>query len=488
MPQLLVVDDDPGVQYALGACWQTPELEISRCGSVREALHLVPRRSFDVVILDVGVAGGSALDAFDQISEQMPRLPVILVSALAKTETAIEAMQRGAFEYLVKPVDSDRLRTVVARAIEVTRLSRSTDTQVDATPNDGDGAADTMIGQSPPMQEVYKSIGRVASQDVAVLIEGESGTGKELVARAIGRYSSRLQKPFVAINCAAIPETLLESQLFGYEKGAFTGADQRRIGKFEYANGGTVFLDEIGDMSSATQAKVLRLIQEQRFERIGGTETVQTDVRVIAATNKSLIEMVGERTFRQDLYYRINGFAIELPPLRKRHGDIPLLARHFIQRFNREMGKTVQAVAPDAMQWLETHPWPGNVRELQSTIKYAMIKAAGDVLTLGCFPLNSPSPKLPDTGLVRENGEFPVLADLARRLFHSSPGNVYRQLVSDVDKVVLDEALRYANGNQLHAAALLGISRTTLRAKLRSLGLSVEKQLSTERGSKKQAC
>jgi len=478
MPHLLVVDDELTMQYTLEKHLSSAELQVSACGSARDALRLLRRQAPDVVIMDVCLPDLSGLEVYDCIRTEMPRLPVIFVTAYGTTETAIEAMKRGAFDYLTKPVDMERLRGTVARALEVAQLSRSSDAM--PSPPIIDAAADEMIGQSQVMQEVYKSIGRVASQDVSVLILGESGTGKELVARAICRYSSRSQKPFVAINCAALPDSLLESELFGYEKGAFTGAEQRRIGKFEFAQGGTVFLDEIGDMSSATQAKVLRLIQEQSFERIGGTQTVETDVRVICASNKSLTEMVADGTFRQDLFYRINGFTISLPPLRNRLGDIQVLANHFVQRFNLEMDKSVRGIAPDVLDWMQLHRWPGNVRELQSTIKYAMIKAVGDVLTMECLP-HSATPPEPSAAAGTAQ-EFQVLAKLARELLISSPGSAFRRYSDVVDRVLIHESLRYARGNQLQAAAVLGISRTTLRSKLRSLGLSVEKQLSAGNG------
>lgn len=479
MPHLLVVDSEPSVQSSLEKSLRSPTLHVSACGTVSDALRLARQSAPDVIILDVGLPHVSGLETYDSIRAELPRLPVILMTGCATTDTAIEAMKRGAFDYLTKPVDLDRLRGAVSRALEVTELSRARGPELHGDGMLGAEAEDTMIGQSQAMQEVYKSIGRVASQDVSVLVLGESGTGKELVARAICRYSNRSQKPFVAINCAAIPDTLLESELFGHEKGAFTGADDRRAGKFEQAHGGTVFLDEIGDMSSTTQAKVLRLIQEQRFERVGGTQTVQTDVRVIAASNKSLPDMVAEGTFRQDLYYRINGFTILLPPLRQRHGDVQLLTNYFIQRLNREMGKTVRAIAPEALHWLQLHSWPGNVRELQSTIKYALIKAMGDVVTLSCLPPNVAALDVPASGAALP-ADYPLLGNLARDLLQSSPGTAYRRFTSVVDSVVVREALSQARGNQLHAAALLGISRTTLRAKLRSLGLSVEKQLSVD--------
>lgn len=475
-----MVDHEPLVLSGLEECLRSPELKISKCHTARDAVRLVDGQTPDVVLMDVSLPDLPGLEAYNRMRSKYPALPVIMMTAFAKTDTAIEAMKRGAFDYFVKPVDVPRLRSVLARAIEVTRLSRAANDSIDElTPTD-ELAADSLVGQSAAMQEVYKSIGQVASQDVTVLIYGESGTGKELVARAVWRHSRRSDKPFIAINCAAIPENLLESELFGHEKSAFTGAHDRRMGKFERANGGTVLLDEIADMSTATQAKVLRLIQEQRFERIGGSETVQTDVRVIAATNKNLMDMVAEGTFRQDLYYRVNGFTIDLPPLRQRRGDIPLLTNYFIQRFNREMDQNVRAVAPDVMHWLELNAWPGNVREFQSAIRYAMIKAVGDVLTMGCFPPGSLAQVPPAEEAAHNDDHFPGLVSMARDLLHHNPGTVYRRLANAVDRVAIHETLRYAKGNQLHAAALLGISRTTLRAKLRNLGLSVEKQLSKD--------
>src|SRR5262249_7715584 len=292
--------------------------------------------------------------------------------------TAIDAMRLGAFEYLVKPPDMDQLSELVARAFKISKLMRVPARIADEEP--ADDAADVLVGRCPAMQEVYKAIGRVAPQDVTVLILGESGTGKELVARAIYHYSRRSAGPFLAINCAAIPETLLERELFGHEKGAFTGADRKRIGKYEQANGGTLFLDEIGDMTPLTQTKVLRVLQDQHFEPVGGSQTVKTDVRLIAATNRDLPALMAQGRFRGDLYYRLNVSTIRLPPLRDRGDDVPLLLRHFLRRFGREMGKDVQTIDPEAMELLRRYSWPGNVRELQSVLKQALLDATGQVL------------------------------------------------------------------------------------------------------------
>ncbi len=331
---------------------------------------------------------------------------------------------------------------------------------------------------SPGMQEVYKAIGRVAPLDVPVLILGESGTGKELVARAIYQHSPRRQGPFLAINCAAIPEGLLESELFGHEKGAFTGADRRRIGKFEQADKGTFFLDEIGDMTLATQPKLLRLLQEQQFERVGGEETIRTDVRVIAATNQDLDTKVAAGQFRHDLLYRLKVFTIYLPPLRNRREDLPLLISHFLRQLNATLGKHVTSVSPEAFQVLENYSWLGNVRELQSIIKYAYVQSAGEVITFECLPAALRGGNVPPRNpvSVSETSRLDV-ADFVTRLLQAEQPEIYDKVNSAVDRVVIETVLRHAKGNQVVASELLGISRTTLRAKLRSLGLAIEKQL-----------
>jgi two-component system nitrogen regulation response regulator GlnG len=319
------------------------------------------------------------------------------------------------------------------------------------------------------MQQVYKSIGRVAPQDVNVLVLGESGTGKELVARAIYTHSRRNRQPFLAINCAAIPEGLLESELFGHERGSFTGADHRRIGKFEQARGGTVFLDEIGDMTIATQSKILRLLQEGEFQRVGGNETLRADVRVIAATNRNLKERIVAGTFREDLYYRLSVFAIPLPPLRDRKGDIPRLVEHFTRLAGPQLGKPIHTIPAETMDLLTAYDWPGNVRELQSAVKYAMVQATGEVFAPHCLPQNIQSP-----GQVIDDAaqlEPDRLLRQIREQLASGRNDIYHQAQLEFDRLVLGEILRHAQGNQVLASHLLGISRTTLRAKLTTLGM-----------------
>jgi two-component system nitrogen regulation response regulator GlnG len=478
MPTLLVVDDEPNVLYSIEKSFHSETLVVLGAQTGRQGVDLVQRYRPDAVILDVRLPDMSGLDAFDQIRQFDPRLPVIIITAYAATETAIEAMKRGAFEYLLKPVDFHHLREVVRRALELSRFRH-----VPAVFGDADTAADAehIVGRSAAMQEVYKAIGRVAPRDVTVLITGESGTGKELVARALFHHGGRAAAPFLALNCAAIPENLLESELFGYERGAFTGAERRRIGKFEQAHQGTLFLDEIGDMSAATQAKVLRVLQEQRFERVGGSETVQTDVRLLAATNKDLEEEVAAGRFRSDLFYRLNVFTIHLPSLRQRREDVPLLVEHFVRLFGRSLGRAVHSVTPEALRCLESHDWPGNVRQLQSVLKYAMIRATGEVLTPDCLPENfrpnslAPSPQPSTPGATAFDP-----AAFTDALLRAGEPDIYRRVSLEVDRVVLDTVLRHVKGNQVHASELLGISRTTLRAKLRALGMTVEKHLLPE--------
>jgi two-component system nitrogen regulation response regulator GlnG len=488
----LIVDDEKNVRYSLEKGLKADGYVILTADTAKQGVELVRSAKPDAVLLDVRLPDMSGLEAFDRMRNLDPRLPVIIMTAHGTTETAIEAMKRGAYEYLLKPVRLNELRQIVARAIEVSRLSR-----VPAVFDDEDqpSTADRIVGASPAMQRVYKDIGRVAGQDVNVLIVGESGTGKELVARAIFHHSARNRNEFLAINAAAIPETLLESELFGHERGSFTGADRKRVGKFEQANRGTLFLDEIGDMSVATQAKVLRVLQDGRFERVGGNETIQTDVRVIAATNQNLEKMIDEGRFRQDLYYRLKVFAIELPPLRSRAEDLPLLLDHFIKLYNRELGKQVQAASAEIVEMLAAYTWPGNVRELQSAVKYALVHARGNVLTPECFPesCRSTGDKQafgPSAAAQIGPGDVSpsrpaATLDIAQRfaqLVKEGCTDSYHTIESEVDRYLLAEALRLARGNQVEASRLLGISRTTLRAKLDVLGLSIEKHVQTNPG------
>jgi two-component system nitrogen regulation response regulator GlnG len=473
MPKLLVVDDEPNVLYSIEKTLQSDTLDVIRAQTGLQAIELAQRIHPDVAILDVRLSDMSGLEVFDRIREIDSRLPVIIVTAYGGTETAIEAMKRGAYEYLLKPLDLPQLRELVQRAVELSRFRH-----VPTVFNEGDssGNAERIVGRSPPMQEVYKAIGRVAPSDVTVLITGESGTGKELVARALWQHSGRADKTFLAINCAAIPETLLESELFGHEKGAFTGAERRRIGRFEQANGGTLFLDEVSDMSSGTQAKLLRVLQEHSFERVGGEETITTDVRLLAATNKDLQKEVSARRFRSDLFFRLNVFSIHLPSLCERRDDIPLLTDYFVRLLAGTLGREIHGIAPEVRERLASYEWPGNVRQLQSVLKYAIIRASGELLTLDCLPEGL----LQVGSSAKGTGNASRLPDVAARtaaLLHVGETDLYRQLCVEIDRTVLDVVLRHVKGNQVQASELLGISRTTLRAKLRALSMTAETYL-----------
>jgi two-component system nitrogen regulation response regulator GlnG len=479
MTRLLLVDDDPAlildqIEHVFGP----RGVEISVAGTGQEGLRQFAQLRPDVVLLDLRLPDLSGLEVYQQIHQSDARTPVVFITATTTAETAIEAVKQGAFDYLFKPVDLKQLTHVVGQAIELGRLMRVPAVVAETQPDDVEG--DAIIGRCPAMREVYKSIGRVADQNVIVLIAGESGTGKELVARAIYQHGSRAKAAFLAINCAAIPENLLESELFGHEKGAFTGADRRRIGKFEQSNGGTIFLDEIGDMPLATQGKILRLLQNQTFERVGGNETIHTDVRVIAATNRDLKAMADEGRFRPDLYYRLSVFTIALPPLRERGEDLPMLVHHYVSRCNRELGRDIREVSPDAMALLAAYSWPGNVRELQSVLKQALLQASGSVLVPAFLPeslthasANRATPK-------REvDGEIDFDAFIRQQL-ESGATDLYGQAHEKLDRILLPLVLQYTEGNQHQAARVLGIARQTLRQKLRDLGLSISHSVQSE--------
>ncbi len=473
MPTLLVIDDEQSVRYSLRRVLEGGDVRVLTAATGAEGLQQVREHNPDVVVLDLQLPDRSGLEVFHEIQALDTKRPVIFITAHGTTETAIEAMKHGAFDYLVKPVDLERLTQLLERAYDAARLMR-----VPAMlPVEDSG--DRIVGRSPVMQEMCKAIGRVAPQEVNVLISGESGTGKELVARAIYQHSRRADKPFLAINCAAIPEGLLESELFGHEQGAFTGATRRHIGKFEQCAGGTLFLDEIGDMTPPLQAKMLRVLQEQRFERVGGHETVQTHVRVLAATNQDLERLVREGRFRADLYYRLKVVTISLPPLHERPGDVAELAHYFLFRYDRELGLDLRGFAPEALEVLEKYSWPGNVRELQSAVKQAMLNASGHLILPEFLPddVRRGAGVLPTT-TVETNSPAEGALDLAalvENLVQSGEKGIYDRIIAAVDRLVLTRVLRHTHGHQSQASELLGLNRGTLRHKLRTLGLALDK-------------
>ncbi|MFT3694347.1 MAG: sigma-54 dependent transcriptional regulator [Kofleriaceae bacterium] len=459
--RVLLIDDDPFlVPRQVRHTFQQPDFEVVVATDGASGLARVREARPDVILLDLRLPDRSGLEVYNEIRTIDARIPVIFVTMAKTADTAIEAMKIGAFDYLYKPLDLEQLDNRVREALEVDRRMRAPIAFGEPS-NEPDG----IFGACPAMLEVYKAIGRVAAQDVTVLVTGESGTGKELVARAIYQHSARANAPFLALNCAAIPENLLESELFGHERGAFTGADRRRIGKFEQCNGGTILLDEVGDMPLALQAKLLRLLQDQRFERIGGSETIHTDVRLIAATHRDL--KVSE-SFRQDLYYRLGVFTIQLPALRERGEDLPMLVMHFIRRYGRELGRNVTELADETLAKLRAYTWPGNVRELQSVIKQALLHATGSVL----LPSHLPELRADAATAVRP-AHWQDLETFIRAQLDPSVKDLYAQTHREVDRLLLPLALSQTGGNQRDAARLLGISRQTIRVKLRQLGLQI---------------
>lgn len=475
MAHLLLIDDDPGlIPEQVRQAFRTPSHHVDVAATGAAGLERVRTNPPDVILLDLRLPDQSGLDVYHGIRELDARIPVIFVTMTKTADTAIEAMKQGAFDYLFKPLDLQQVRRVVGEALEVGRRMRAPAVVAEsATDPDVDGA---ILGSCPAMREVYKAIGRVAGQDVTVLIAGETGTGKESIARAIYQHSVRAKAPFLALNCAAIPENLLESELFGHEKGSFTGADRRRIGKFEQCNNGTILLDEIGDMPLALQAKILRLLQEQSFERVGGNETVRTNVRLIAATHRDLKSLSEEGKFRADLYYRLNVFSIHLPPLRERDEDLAMLALYYLRRFSRELGREVTTIDPEALQRLRAYPWPGNIRELQSVVKQGLLRASGSVLLPSFLPELSvaPAQAASPTGVNLELETF-----IHQRL-QPDTHDLYSQTHSQVDRFLLTRVLEYTKGSQHQAARMLGIARQTLRLKLRDLGLHVAQSVEVD--------
>jgi two-component system nitrogen regulation response regulator GlnG len=435
--------------------------------------------------MDLRMGGMSGLETLRRLRQSDPKLLVILMTAYGTTQTVIEAMKLGAYDYLLKPFDVPKLKQIVVAALKAAADMRQVVSYEPLLASEDYELG--IVGRSEAMQQVFKLIGQLAASDATALITGETGTGKELVARAIYHHSARAGQPFLAINCAAIPEQLLESELFGHEKGAFTGATAQRIGRFEQCNKGTLFLDEIGDMSLPTQTKILRVLQSGAFERVGGNQPVQVDVRVIAATNKPLEAAVAKREFREDLFYRLNVVRIHIPPLRERREDVPLLVNYFLKKFAREAQRPPRSVAAAALAALEQHHWPGNVRELENVIRRALVMAKGEVVLredlppelLGQRPAltgaaalsQPPPPTQPAKAVERPDDE---LAALAQQLFGWVRRHSQLKLIPAVERELIIAALRETQGNQVQAAKLLGITRATLRKRVEKFGIKRE--------------
>jgi len=484
MSKLLLIDDETDVQYSFQRIFgETPEIELTTASSGEEGLKIIPKLKPDLVLMDIRMGGINGLETLRRIRQMDSKLLVILMTAYGTTQTAIEAMKLGAYDYLLKPFDVVKLKDIVNNALKAAHDMRQI---VSYQPLlESEDYESGIVGRSEPMQQVFKMIGQVAGTDATALITGESGTGKELVARAIYHHSNRNNQPFLAVNCAAIPEQLLESELFGHERGAFTGATLQRVGKFEQCNGGTLFLDEIGDMTPATQTKILRVLQSGTFERVGGNTPLRVDVRIIAATNKPLEEAVAARQFREDLFYRLNVVRIHIPPLRERREDVRLLVNYFLKKFARDEETAPKSISTGVVKALEAYHWPGNVRELENVVRRALVVAKGDAILLSDLPTeivgqnsaasaSTPISSAPST--VGDAGATDVVS-LTRKLFQWARKDPKLKLIPAVERELVLQALKETSGNQVQAAKLLGITRATLRKRIEKFGIQRELSL-----------
>ena len=469
---MLVIDDEPSILHAFRRTFERDEIDVLTATSGHDGLNLFRSHRPDVVIVDLRLPDQSGLDCFAVMRSIDARIPVIFITGHGTVETAIEATKQGAYDYLFKPLDLASLRQLVEKAFELSRMIRVQPTVPgtnDSTNEPYDQTSDSIIGRCESMRAVYAAVGRVAGQDLSVLIQGESGTGKELIARAVYHHSGRNAKPFRAINCAAIPDTLLESEIFGHERAAFTGAERQRIGKIEQTNGGTLFLDEVGELSPLAQAKLLRVLQDGSFERVGGNATLTVDVRIVAATNHDLKRLVSEKLFRADLYFRLSVVTIELPPLRERGHDLHELATYFVRRYAPLMGKSITLVPDETVTVLRQYPWPGNVRELESVIRQSLLTARGTTLLPEFLP---PLTQFLGSGPT-DGPDLSWISAYVDQKFAAGASDLLNEMTHLTERRLIEDVLSHTGGNQLRAAAVLGISRVTLRSKIRLLGIDI---------------
>jgi two-component system, NtrC family, response regulator AtoC len=459
--QVLIVDDEPNLRKILSAQLSRDGYDVLTAEDGEAGLAILHEHHIDLVVTDLKMPKVDGMALLRQAHAEDPDLPIVMITAHGTVDTAVEALKIGAFDYLTKPFDKDEVRQIVAKALKTRALAGAEASSGQTAP----GARFGIIGTSTGITDLYALLERVADTPTTVLITGESGTGKELVARALHDHSSRKDKPFIKVNCAAIPKELIESELFGYERGAFTGAVSSKPGRFELANGGTLFLDEIGEIPVEMQVKLLRALQESEFERVGGIKTIRVDVRLVAATNRDLKKLIAGGVFREDLYYRLNVVPIRLPALRERAGDIPLLVEHFLGKFNDRLKKHVAGVEPDAIDVLASYPWPGNIRELENVIERAVLFCDGQKLRAQDLP--------PEVRGTLASTQAPVTdADLEAAL--ASEGGLKEHVkvaMSRLERELVGRALTQTNGNVTHAARLLKISRKGLQLKMKELGL-----------------
>jgi nitrogen regulation protein NR(I) len=478
---VLIIDDEKDVHYSFRRLLEKEPLEILSAESGDEGIRLARKTPPDLIVMDIRMGHQSGLDTLKELRQMNPKQVVIMMTAYGTSQTAIEAMKLGAYDYVLKPFDIPQLKALLAEALAAAQAMK----QIVAFPTklNPEETRQTIVGNSPAMQQVYKLIGQVASTSTTILITGESGTGKELVARAIYQNGARVNKPFIAINCAAIPENLLESELFGHEKGAFTGALAQRIGKFEQCDGGTLFLDEIGDMPMTTQTKILRVLQEGEISRVGSNQSIKTDVRIIAATNKDLWQAVQRKEFREDLFYRLNVVRLNLPPLRERTSDVPLLVAYFINKFRLKQPGGPSQIADEALAAIQRHSWPGNVRELENCVQRAMVLASGNTITLVNLPEEiakghrpaAPTGTAGGSTAPRERSGSEAgkssLASAVETLFDFARNDPKLKLLPAAERELIVRALAETSGNQVQAAKLLGITRATLRKRVDKFGI-----------------
>ena len=481
--RLLVIEDDPATLQLMKQVFESADMEVILEADGNSAERIVASQHPNAAIIDITLPGRSGLEILKAVKGVDSGIAVIMTSGHSSTQYAIEAMKCGAYDYLTKPLDIPKLRQVVAKALECNLLSRKVlYAKAAEVERIDDSSTDIMIGSSPEMIEIWKMVGKVAPTDATVLIQGESGTGKELLARAIYNNSRRMNRPFMAVNCAAIPENLLESELFGHEKGAFTDAHSRRIGKFEQCNGATLFLDEIGEMSLANQGKLLRVLESQSFERVGGNETIKVDVRIIAATNKSLVNAVKDKSFRIDLFYRLRVVSFFLPPLRDRIEDMPHLVNYFARRFALKYGKKNGGIAPEALEMMLTQKWEGNIRELKNVIDSATVMSKGELLLpedIAPFVQAQEPAQRQRAGAAADNDDYyaifrNLLEPVFDRICQTDKGTVFDNVNSGLEKALVEMAMQKGKNNQVFASKLLGISRNTLRDRLEKFSINAE--------------